>query len=520
MKSLKRILTIVLCISMLLSFSACESSDSGSALEDLVESDNSEIVISVGDYYITEREFYYIASYMKDSVIYYYQNMYYNQYGIVPSVEEILKMPYPGNDKLTFADYLKEYSIEVAQQLLVIEKLCKESGLKITNEKDIKEIQDYLVELEYAYGGEDLFDIKLEELGYSKSGIARVQQMYYLSDLLMEYRYGDNGVARIPEETVNKYFLDNYFKYDGSSYQFFTSSDIDKLPDNFKYTDEQIVDYFKKNYVKVNHVLYKTVDSNNKELSKEAKAKKKADAEAALAQIKDGTKTLKDFEKISEDSGFEYTFTYGQMVEPFEKAAFGDWSEESIKLVETEYGYHLMEKVEMSDSDVITAVFGTTTEDGKTKAGMKDTVVANMANADIKKIAESDVEKLNKGELEKYPEATDATKAFYSIAKESFIDKNNTNYSTMIDMIKDAEYGKFVSKELKDGVYVVRKLKFDVKDITSDIYKTIESNFVNEAYWEYVQSFYDTMDINKDLINKIDFVKLPALEDEFYNAMN
>ncbi len=518
MKSIKRVISLLLAVFMLFSFVACGSSNIDSPFGELVESDGSEKVMQLGDYYLTEREFYYIASHIKDSVIYYYQSYYYSTYGVVPSAEEIMKMPHPSDKKRMFADYVKECAIEVAQQLLVVEKLCADSGIKLTNADDINAIKKYIDELEYAYGGEDLFAIKLEELGYSKSGIVRVEQMYHLSDLLLEYRYGDNGVARIPEETVNKYFVENYIRYDGASYNYFkTVEDATKL---FQFTDDEIVSFFKENYVRVNHVLYMTVDSNNKPLSDEAKAKKKAAADAALAKINsdgDDKKKLEDFKKENEDSNFTYTFTYGQMVDAFEKAAFGEWKDGEVKLVETEYGYHLMEKVEMTDEEINKAIFGETTEDGKTKGGSKNTVIVNMANEKIKEIGLEEAKKIADGEIEGYPES-DKDKAYYEVKASSFIAKDDPQYEALLEMIKDSKNGEFVYKALDGGVYIVRKLEFTEKDITSEIYDKIESSYVNDAYWEYVQSHYDTMDINNELINKIDFSKLPALEDEFYNA--
>ncbi len=514
MKNTKRIVALLLAVLMLFGVSACNSSKNDSPLGELAESDKSDKVIQIGDYYITEREFYYIASYMKDYWVYAVQSDYYSKYGAVPSAEEIMKMPHPSKKDLLFSDYIKEFAIEVAQQLLVIEKLCDESGLKITNADDINAIKKYMSELEYAYGGEDLFAIKLEELGISKSGIVRMDQMYYLSDLLLEYRYGDNGVARIPEETVNKHFVENYIKYDGASYYYFSSAkDVSEL---FEFDDEEILEYFKANYVRVNHILYKTIDSNNKPLSDKDKADKKAKAEAALNAINsdgDDKKILADFKSENEDGNFQYVFTYGKMVKPFEDAAFGEWAEGEVKLVETVYGYHLVEKVEMTDDEIKEAVFG---KDDENK-GMKDEVIVEMANAEIKKIGLDEGEKLVKGEMKEYLEESE-DKPYYEIRKADFISKNDTKYTDLLEMVKDSKNGEYVVKAFDDGVYVVRKLDFTEKDITADLYNKIESEFINDVYWEYVQSFYDTMDINHELINKIDFVKLPALEDEFYNA--
>jgi len=518
MKGFKRVISLLLAVLMLLSFASCGSSKTDSPLGEIAESDNSEKVMQIGEHYLTEREFYYIASYMKDYWIFAVQNDYYQKYGVVPSAEEIMKMPHPSDEKRLFADFVKDFAIEVAQQLLVIEKLCADSGLKLTNADDINDIKNYISELEYAYGGEDLFEIKLEELGMSKSGIVRMDQMYYLSDLLMEYRYGDNGVARIPEETVNKYFVENYIKFDGASYYFLSSTE--DVGDMFKFSDDEIVEYFKENYVRVNHVLYKTIDSNNKEMSDEAKAAQKAKAEAALAAINsegEDKKILADFKSENEDGNFQYTFTYGQMVDEFEEAAFGEWTEGQVKLVKTAYGYHLVEKVEMTDEEINKAIFGETDADGKTTKGVKDAVIVGLANAKIKEIGLEETDKLVKGEITEYPKEDDK-KAYYEVRDAAFAVKSDDNYKDFFEMLDKADYGEYVAKALDDGVYVVRKFEFTEKDITSDIYNKIETVFINDVYWEYVQSFYDTMDIKNDLINKIDFIKLPALEDEFYNA--
>ena len=106
-------------------------------------------------------------------------------------------------------------------------------------------------------------------------------------------------------------------------------------------------DEFNKEEVEASHILIKTVDDNNKEFSKEKKEAAKKKAENVLKEVKDGGDFAELAKKYSQDSsassgGSLGFFGKGQMVEPFEKAAFSLKVGEVSDLVESQFGYHII----------------------------------------------------------------------------------------------------------------------------------------------------------------------------------
>ena len=107
-------------------------------------------------------------------------------------------------------------------------------------------------------------------------------------------------------------------------------------------------------FVSAKHILVEAADEASKP--------------EALAQIKDIKSKLdsgEDFDKLmnefSTDPGLQtqpdgYTFTKGQMVEPFENAAFALETGKISDIVETDYGYHIIKRVETNLSGVASAL--------------------------------------------------------------------------------------------------------------------------------------------------------------------
>ena len=94
------------------------------------------------------------------------------------------------------------------------------------------------------------------------------------------------------------------------------------------------------------------------------------------------------------------------------------------------------------------------------------------------------------------------------------VDPSTSDYSRIISGLGESDLD--IITVSGDAVYVVRKLELTLSDLTSDIYKSIEDTFINEAMVEYVESFYDDVEVNTDTLNKFDIAKIPALDDEFY----
>lgn len=534
MKKLTRLFSLLLCLIMVLNFAACNKDDNAPE-----SNDGTDVVFSYEGLTLSEKEYMYILSYFKSIVVSQQQSYIYSLIGQVYDEDTILAMPAGSDKNYTVADYINDTAIEFAQQILIVEKMCADANVSITNEADIKEINDYIADVEYAYGGTDLFEIALAKLGFSRLAIERTEKIHKLYALYSDYRYGENGIAKIPASTVNEYFVNNYIAYDGCMYSYINNSDGKNIV--FDYTDDEISEYFYKNYVKIRHVLYTTVDSSGKKLAENVISAKKADADVALAAIKSGEKTIYDFVNANEDNGDEYTFKKGRMVKEFENAAF-EMQIGEVRLVETKYGYHLMQKLEITDEDL----FGTVSEDKENtsetssddtsdessdqsseksssssssdkKTGVKSEVIAAMSQDKIRAEALETLEKLKSGELNKYPEKN-TDKAYYSVMSSGYVDKNSSNDAAFVEILSKLEKDVYAESEVisDSATYILRNLSFEEKDITSDIYSKIEENLIAESYSKLLQSYYDKVKVNNEALKKFDVLSIPLLEDEFF----
>lgn len=500
MKKFTGLVSLLLVVAMVFSFTACGGSDGGSVGND------GEVVMSYGNYTLSEKDYMYILSMFKSQMVEYYQS-YFAQYGVSYDEADILALQM--SEDTTLAQYIEEVAVEFSQQMLIFEQLCADAGITITDQEDIDSINGYLSDMEFAYGGTDLFEIELARLGISRSSIERYLRANIYYELVHDYRYGDGGIAAIPSESVYENFLENYIRYDGALYAYSDYSSGEEY--TFEYTDDEIKAYFDVNFVKVRHILYKTVDDSGNKLADEAVSEKKTKADAALASVQNGEKTLDDLKEETEDGGYEYIFTYGEMVDAFEEASF-EMQVGDVRLVETEYGYHIIEKLQMTDEDYN----GVQNEDGTTEDGYKEAAVSAMSAAKIRSEALELLEKLQSGEATEYPEATE-DKPYYIYMEPSLIDKNETTYATFIEMVSEIEEGKFAEKDFPgDATYVIRRLSLTENDITADIYTAIEEDLAFTAFGEYVQSFYDKVTVNNDALEKFDILTIPTLDSELY----
>jgi peptidyl-prolyl cis-trans isomerase C len=123
-----------------------------------------------------------------------------------------------------------------------------------------------------------------------------------------------------------------------------------------KFYDENPKNFSRQEQVHAAHILL-LVDKNS---TPEQKAEKKKKLEDIRAEIESKSITFADAAvKYSQDSGNAKKggdlgfFTRGQMVKPFEEAAFGAEPESLSQVVETEFGYHLIRVIEKKPAGTI-----------------------------------------------------------------------------------------------------------------------------------------------------------------------
>lgn len=129
------------------------------------------------------------------------------------------------------------------------------------------------------------------------------------------------------------------------------------IEEDSKISDKEVDEYYKKNkedfkQVQASHILIQTVDENGEELTDDKKQEAKKTAEDVLNKALEGEDFAELAKKYSEDTSAQSGgdlgfFGKGQMVAEFEKAAFDlNKGEISPKLIETQYGYHIIKKVD------------------------------------------------------------------------------------------------------------------------------------------------------------------------------
>ncbi len=484
MKSFKRILLLLVAALMLLSAFACSGK-------------KDEVALAYEGNSISASDFNYILTYIKSQVVTYYQSAYAYS-GVTLSESDVLSLSL-GSDGKTVADGIREDAIELCRKILVIENMCSDSDLSITDESDISAIDAYLSDVEFQYGGADLFDVALARMGFTRDGIRRYENLSRLYNLLYQKRYGDNGEARLPDSDITKEFLENYYRYEGAVFAYPESTE------DSGYTDEEVEAYFFENFVKVAHVLYMTVDkTTGEELSEEKVAEAKAKAEAALEALNGGEKQLDDYKSENEDTGYEYIFTHKDMVTEFSDAAF-EMEVGEYRCVKTQYGYHVMQKLELTEKDYK----GESDDD----EGKKEDTIAAMQREKVDAEAKDFYEKLKSGETKDFPAEDDDDKGYY-YNQPSLIAKDDSSASSIVKMIESAENG-LVYQEVSSGVYVIRVFELKADDITDDVKSSIYSSLASQVFFDYLTEYSDKVTVNDDIVNRYDVNTLPMLETEF-----
>lgn len=159
-----------------------------------------------------------------------------------------------------------------------------------------------------------------------------------------------------PEE-INAYWAKNkgFYNVPETRDVQFIVADQAKVADTIQITDAQIQDYYnahRDDYrtperVKARHILLSTANKPKEEVPKI-----QAQAEALLKQIKAGGDFAELAKKNSQDPGSAQKggdlgwVSRGQMVKPFEDAAFALKPNEISNVVTTEYGFHIVQVLE------------------------------------------------------------------------------------------------------------------------------------------------------------------------------
>lgn len=231
------------------------------------------------------------------------------QMGLVRDFE---KFDWNKKDEQSGLSYI-EYSKGMAAETLIPIYAFIAEGEKrgvVLSEEEEKEIADGVAELKEQYGND--FEKVLNQNGYPSE-----DAFVEFNRLQMQM----NKVYQDAQNDIGKYI---------------DKSKADKTLDDGKIT--------------VKHILISFSDENAGEVTDEMKAAAKKKAEEVLAKVKAGEDFDKLIEEYNDDPGASdegYTFANdGTMVQEFADAAFALNVGETSELVETNYGYHIIKRIE------------------------------------------------------------------------------------------------------------------------------------------------------------------------------
>ncbi len=216
-----------------------------------------------------------------------------------------------------YKDKFKEMILDQMIYTEVIYEAAKKENLLPTEEEVNKSIEEFNTSIK----DNDAYKKQLKELG--------------IDDNFLKYQFERNLASDNYKEKFNK---DNSVTNDEMK----------------KYYDENKDDFYI-DQVEASHILIKTIDDEDKKLSDEKKAEAKKKAEEVLAKAKAGENFSELAKEYSQDTvsaknggdlGF---FKKGEMVKPFEEAAFSMKVGEISDLVESDFGYHIIKVTDKED---------------------------------------------------------------------------------------------------------------------------------------------------------------------------
>jgi len=214
----------------------------------------------------------------------------------------------------TYDEFFRSIAQDNILTLLVTETKARDMGVELSEEavSDMKMTWDSFVE---SAGGEEAALSYLEEKYLTKDIYDHYSRVQHLYDALFSHMFGADG-EKLGEPEV--------LEYAGGA-----------------------------GYMRAQHILFATVNSEGEALSEEEKAEKLASAEGTLAELKQASagelesRFSEKMKELSEDSGLAYfpdgyCFTPGEMTEEFETAVRGLSEGELSGVVETAFGYHII----------------------------------------------------------------------------------------------------------------------------------------------------------------------------------
>lgn len=251
---------------------------------------------------------------------------------------------------VTAGDNIKESAKQYAVTYCVVAEQGKEKGYTYTDE-DKKAYEEELAKVKEQMGGEEAFQTWLKSTCITEKGFEKMSSVSYINKHMVEGMFREGAENAPTPEDLAKYAKDN-------------------------------------NLLAAKHILLLTKDmKTGKEFSQEVKDQKKAKAEELLAQLQavtDPAQLEAKFDELmkanSEDSGLEtapdgYVFGPGEMVEEFETATKNLEPGKISGIVQSDYGYHIVLRLDPVKMEQIRSAWGFFRMDEMTKKWVEEAQV-------------------------------------------------------------------------------------------------------------------------------------------------
>lgn len=237
-----------------------------------------------------------------------------------------------GSDK-TWNETFTEFIIDNAKTYCAALYLFDELGLSVSD-KVVKQIDEEIETLliNQADGNKNTFNEILSQYGVNMDILRELYVLEEKVEFVQEYLYGKNGIEPISTETKEKYYQDNYVRFK-HVFLYLNNRPAFDADGNYKYNEDGTVAY--------------------REMTEEENNKVREKANGLLADIKAGTLTFEEvLQKHGEDiTNEEYINGYylsddSVYVEEVVKA-LDDMEVGEVRLVESEYGVHIVRRYEL-----------------------------------------------------------------------------------------------------------------------------------------------------------------------------
>lgn len=490
MKFVRKAVVLLLAAAMLFSFCACAS---GAEKTVLFSYEGTDFYSGTFSYMLSEEKAFYEQQFA-------YINSYYN--GLNLGWSSVLDE----ETGMTYAEAIWENLVLNAKRMVVVESLLQKFNLELTDESAASAVEGYIQQDMEDYGDGNEYGLNLYYADYG-ADIDMVRDFLYNNvklSVLRDYLYGDNGIQKIAADAVRESFNEQYYKVESIYFNYYTDTGSTTLKTLEGVTDETVAEYFKENYVKVRHILFKTIDDSRNPLPDDQIAVKKAEAQELYDRIVAGETTFDDNYSKSEDGGSTtypdgYVFTYDEMVEEFEEAAF-EMEVGEYRLVETSNGWHIMCREELKDDDIDgTSISGSTKIKTACKTALTKKLIGEQAAAHYEKIKSGEAEFADGGDDAEFE--YNAGTVFKSGEGDKAIEKAALELKTGETALVTVD---------KYGVYIIKRVDTNEEDFNSK-YSAVESTLIDEAYVEYLDSFVDSVTVNEEELAKYDINTAKAL---------